>query len=73
VDKETILMEGKHSEFWKLICEAIDKRIEASRNQLETQLTIDMIKVLQHDIRQCREFKNLPNVLVTLLGKRKED
>lgn len=64
MDRETLIREGKHSEFWKIISEAMDKRIESARNQLEFQTNIDRLKFLQYDIKVCRQFKNLPDILL---------
>lgn len=63
-DKIIILKEGIGTEFWKIICEEIDKRIEAARNQLETQSNTEMIRRLQLVIAVSRELKNLPNIVL---------
>ena len=65
MDDATILKEGTRSEFWRIICAEIDKRIESAKTQLETQSNIEMIKRLQFAIAVSREFKNLPKVLLT--------
>lgn len=64
MDRETIVREGKNSEFFKIICEEIDRRIEGARNQLETQSNTEMVKRLQFAIRISREFKKLPDDLL---------
>ena len=64
VDRETVLREGKGTEFWKIISAEIDRRIESARNQLELQTNIDRVKFLQFAIRISREFKRLPDDLL---------
>jgi hypothetical protein len=68
VDKATIIQEGKGTEFWKIICEYLDRRINATRNELETQSSIDMIRILQYDIRVCREVKKIPDIVLKQLA-----
>ncbi|GAI14561.1 unnamed protein product [marine sediment metagenome] len=67
MDRNTLIREGKHTEFWKIICEEIDRRIEGARNQLETQSNTEMVKRLQFAIGISREFKKLPDDILRRL------
>ena len=51
MDEQTLLAEGKNSEFWRLICQALERRIEATRMELEKATNYDMVKHFQKDIK----------------------